>query len=130
MTSISKYEADFADNVIRAEGVKLLSKKTWMMKRKCHQFALKEKTQSDPSSVRLVAGRTVTQERLYGPATLLISRTIVYTCHLFQCIIPCACKICQKLHLKCRVPSSCSCSECLEHFQDHNNYHVCEVGRI
>ena len=94
------------------------------MKRKCHQFALKEKTQSDPSSVRLVAGRTVTQERLYGPATLLISRTIVYTCHLFQCIIPCACKICQKLHLKCRVPSSCSCSECLEHFQDHNNYHA------
>ena len=126
MTSISKYEADFADNVIRAEGVKLVSNKPWTVKRKCHQFALKENTPGDSSSsaVQLIAGKTVTQERLYGPATLLDSRTIVYTCHLFKCIIPCACKICQKLPFKCRVPSSCCCSECLEHFKDHNNYHA------
>jgi hypothetical protein len=45
MTSISMYEADFADNLIRAEGVKLLSKKPWTVKRKCHQFALKKNHQ-------------------------------------------------------------------------------------
>ena len=62
MTSISKYEADFADNVIRAEGVKLVSNKPWTVKRKCHQFALKENTPCDSSSsaVQLIAGKTVT----------------------------------------------------------------------
>ena len=66
MTSISKYEADFADNVIRAEGVKLLSKKPWTVKRKCHQFALKEKTPCDSSSsaVQLTVGKTVNQEAM------------------------------------------------------------------
>ena len=126
MTSISKFEGDYEDNVIRARGIKVkANNNNNRAKRKCHHFSLKDPFEYKPASVHLLAGKTIMQEWLFGPATLLETRTVIYPCTLFKCAVPCACKICRKQHLRCRVPSSqsCSCSDCVGHYQDHISFH-------
>ena len=124
MTSISKFEADFEQNVLKVcvnqhhEGI--------IKKVRCHQFSFEENPpHKDATSLKIVPGRVITSEWLYGAATMLETRTVVYPCVRFKCIVPCPCLLCRKVHPKCRVPASqgCSCEDCLKHFQDHTRFH-------
>jgi hypothetical protein len=123
MTSISKCEANYVENVVNvcvSQHYEGLSKKI-----RCHQFSFKENPQQGATSVEIVPGKAIESEWLYGAATMLETRTVVYPCVRFKCSVPCPCLLCQKVHPKCRVPVSqgCSCEDCLKHFHDHNLFH-------
>ena len=68
----------------------------------------------------------VKKEWLYGPATSLSSRKIIYPCTKFRCSIPCPCLICRKKHPTCRVPAShgCDCQNCRMQYLDHTTFHA------
>ena len=123
MTSISKFEADYEQNVVEVcvnqhhEG--------FLKKIRCHQFSFKENPQQGSTSLEVIPGKAISSEWLYGAATMLETRTVVYPCVRFKCAVPCPCLLCRKVHPKCRVPANqgCSCEDCLRHFQDHTQFH-------
>ena len=114
-------QGDFVKNIIRRKGVKVESWKvrSW----KCHKFSVKEGKDEllPPGTVELVLGRTFHDEWLYGPATTLESKRIIYPCIKYRCSVPCPCLLCRKHSRKCKVPAnqSCSCQDCLFHFRSH-----------
>ena len=122
-----RYEANFDNDVLFGRGVKV--KENREENSLCHKFTLRDNAGAKVSSIKILAGETVETEWLFGPATLLKTRTIIYPCSRNKCSIPCACKKCRKpaLSLKCQVLASqpCSCWECLDEFEDHKNFHGC-----
>ena len=65
----------------------------------------------DEYAVTLVAGEQVTDERLFGPASLR-DKTLVYPCEAFKCQIECPCKMCRLKLENC------------EDFDDHLTFHL------
>ena len=115
--------ADFCQNVIRSRIGRNIPKSA--VRSKCYKFELKSGESFSPDLVPLSLVRIVTVPSLYGPATDLETRRIMYPCSRFRCWIPCPCLICSKQHPTCRTPTSqgCSCEDCYKHFYNHIKYH-------
>ena len=115
-----KFEVDFDQDWIKGEGAGI---ERSAVCKNCFEFELKEKEGFDPSSVQLQRVKVIKKPWLYGPATCLQSRTIVYPCSRFMCSVPCPCLLCHKKHPSCR-DNSCGCQDCTAHFSDHENFHA------
>ena len=92
---------------------------------KCYKYVIKDIEEASPESVQLAPVHQHRQPWLFGPATKLSSRSVIYPCNRGQCEIPCVCLLCQKLHPRCRNGPSCGCKECKKYFENHSNYHAC-----
>ena len=93
--------------------------------KKCYEYVIKNTEESTPENVQLAPVRHSQQPWLYGPATVISSRSIVYPCIRGKCALPCPCRICKKQHPRCRAGQSCSCAECKMFYEDHTNFHGC-----
>ena len=93
----------------------------------CHKFSLSDKAAAQSSKVEVLPGKVCSEDWLFGPASLLASRSVIYPCSRFRCSIPCPCQDCQRLcsPSPCQAPvdSSCSCSDCGQRFKDHSHFH-------
>ena len=117
------FNIHFEDNVLVGQGYKFDREAN----DNCFDFVVKEnpndsllaKMQMEPVSY-------VKKEWLYGPATCLSSRRIIYPCTRFRCSLPCPCLICRKRHPTCRVPAShgCDCQNCRMQYLDHSSFHA------
>ena len=115
-----KYEADFEKNIIKCSGIKMTNDSD----EKCYQFS-REKSATMIAGVGLLKpGKLVKEKWLYGPATQLVTKSVIYPCSRFKCRIPCLCMQCE--HPGCHVPDSepCNCKECSNIFEDHTQYHA------
>ena len=93
--------------------------------RKCYSYVIKDRNKISPKCIQLVPVGYHQYSWLFGPATLLSSRSIVYPCSRGKCSLPCPCLLCDKKHPKCRAGPSCDCQDCRLHFEDHSNFHAC-----
>ena len=122
-----KFVADFAEDTLAG----MCTKSTRRSKEKllCHEFSLPFKAVAQSSKIKVFPGKVFSEDWLFGPASLLASRSVIYPCSRFRCSIPCPCQDCQKSYSPspCQAPapdkSSCSCSDCIERFEDHSNFH-------
>ena len=71
--------------------------------RKCYEYVIKDKEDVIPDMVQLAPVRHRQHPWLFGPATKLSSRSIIYPCNRGKCEVPCACLLCQKKYQKCRA---------------------------
>ena len=117
----SKFVVDFKQGLILEEDVNF----GFEFNSRCHKYSVKKEHHKSPTSIKLVPKKVLKKPWLYGPATCLESKSIIYPCETFACAIPCPCLICSKTHPSCRVPSAdgCSCPDCYKHFADHNDFH-------
>jgi hypothetical protein len=99
--------------------------KGYLDKYKCYDYVIKNMDKVTPDSIQLAPVRHRQYPWLFGPATMLSSRSIVYPCSRGKCELPCPCLICHKKHPKCRAGQSCGCQDCQLQFEDHSNYHAC-----
>ena len=86
-------ELDFCQNVV---GYACRTVETKEAQFKCYNFAIISDQPCDPKCVELEPVKLSTEPWLYGPATDLKTRTIIYPCSRFKCLIPCPCLICEK----------------------------------
>ena len=93
--------------------------------RKCYKYVIKDTADVNPDIVQLAPVRHHQHAWLFGPATKLSSRSIIYPCNRGKCEVPCMCLLCQKQYQKCRVGPSCGCQECKLYFENHSDYHWC-----
>ena len=92
----------------------------------CYDFTINDSGEMTPNDVPLCTVKQREEEWLFGPATRLATRSIIYPCSRGRCSLPCPCLLChRKQHPRCRVRSreSCVCQDCKEHFEDHVNFH-------
>ena len=94
-------------------------------RQKCYEYVIKDRNSATSENVQIVPIQYRKDQWLYGPATLLSSRQIIYPCSRFKCLVPCPCLICDKKHPRCRAGQSCDCDDCKSHFQNHTSYHSC-----
>jgi uncharacterized C2H2 Zn-finger protein len=92
---------------------------------KCYEYVIKDIEEANPESVQVAPVHHRRQPWLFGPATRLSSRSIVYPCNRGKCSVPCPCLLCRKKHPRCRAGQSCGCKECKLYFENHSNYHGC-----
>ena len=132
-TMANKFEVDFRGNWLKCQGVGIEASTGRVIPRadkvkKCHKFSIKLEGTSTftPTSVQLVAGKVMKIPWLYGPATRLDSKTIIYPCTRYRCSVPCPCLLCRGKYVSCSVPYTqpCSCADCTSHFQDHAYFHA------
>ena len=102
----------------------------------CHEFLsvsdVKVKENKTDTEFTLVAGPLVTcrisEGTMFGPASSILTKTVMYPCNYHRCKIPCACKICRCKetfcpnyeHKKLWGP----CSDCVRDFDDHSLFHL------
>ena len=91
---------------------------------KCYNFSIISEQPCDPKCVKLEPVKLITEPWLFGPATDLKTRTIIYPCSRFKCLIPCPCLICEKKNPSCLNRGKCSCEECKLYMLDHQNFHA------
>ena len=117
-----KYELQFDQDIIMGSAKKMGDIHE---ERKCYTFTLGERGENK-RKIRLLSENIVNIDWIHGPACLL-DRKLIYPCSRFRCSIPCPCKICHKVgqSLSCQVDSSesCACSNCVDQYQDHSEYH-------
>ena len=119
-----KYKADWAVDVLAGYGFKATT--NFDEKFLCHEFALTKSNVPESLTIELLTVNNVVSSRLFGPASSLESKTLIYPCNRYYCRIPCPCNICHNLmSSSCQVPESypCSCKVCSCQFQDHSNFH-------
>ena len=118
-----KFYLNFQDNVILGQGYKFKKEAN----QNCFDFIVKENpNDSHPTNVQMEPVTYIKKEWLYGPATCLASRRIIYPCSRFRCSLSCPCLICRRKHPTCRVPTSqgCDCQNCRMHYLDHSSFHA------
>ena len=93
--------------------------------RKCYKYVIKDTADVNPDIVQLAPVRHHQHAWLFGPATKLSTRSIIYPCNRGKCEVPCACLLCQKKYQKCRAGPSCGCQECKLYYENHSDYHGC-----
>ena len=93
---------------------------------KCYEFFTGDLEDKTAENIPIVALKRRYLPWLFGPATSLSTRSIIYHCTKNKCSLPCVCFICQKSPPTCRVPASeaCHCQDCQGHFEDHRLYHA------
>ena len=122
--SYHQVELDFEQNLVKTRSPNIESSTA---RKKCYQFSLKKEESPSAKSIHLQQEQIIAKTWLYGPATCLKSRTIIYPCRRYRCSIPCPCLLCaHKKHPTCRVSScqGCPCENCRQHFADHNSFHA------
>ena len=127
-----KFNADFKKSWITRRGPKLIlspfssARETFHPgTRKCYEFVFLNWKQRSPEEVTLAPVKQHHCGWLFGPASKLSTRTIVYPCSRGKCSLPCPCLICQKKSPVCRTGAKCDCEECTLYEDDHINYHGC-----
>ena len=93
--------------------------------RKCYEFEFLNWKERCPEKVQVAPIELKKNKWLFGPATKLSIRSIVYPCSREKCALPCPCLICHKKHPHCRAVNDCDCEECKLFNVDHDNYHGC-----
>ena len=86
---------------------------------------IKDEKNATLEHVQLVPVKQVKVQHLFGPATILSSRQIVYACSRGKCILPCPCLLCAKKDPRCRVGQDCGCADCRMQYKDHSSFHAC-----
>ena len=117
-------ELDFEQNLLKTRGHHIESTS---VKLKCFKFKLQNGVTAHSNSVHLMPEFIISKDWLYGPATDLATRSILYPCTRYRCSIPCPCLLCAlKRHPTCRTPSheACQCQDCQDHFTDHTQFHA------
>ena len=125
------FEVDFGGNWLKGRGVFIEASTGHAIPRadrqkKCHEFSIKlEGSTPKPTSVQLVAGKSIRIQWLYGPATRLDSKTVIYPCTRYRCSVPCPCLLCSGKYAMCSVSYTlpCNCADCTGHFRDHKTFH-------
>ena len=77
------YEANFHLNVLKASGNKLLTGTLNRLDKKrvkCHLFSKQNIGKQGSGTVEIFAGKIVDKQWLYGPATILETKTVIYPC--------------------------------------------------
>jgi hypothetical protein len=118
-----KVEIDFGLNLIKAKSYTV---ENGTFRKKCHKYTLVKKVNNLPDAIQLEPEKILKVPWLFGPATELATRKIIYPCSRFKCSIPCPCMLCAQKHPTCRVPSSkpCCCHDCKTQFDDHSTFHA------
>ena len=78
---------------------------------KIFEFDFIDKDQTSVDNILVEPTKSYQVPWLYGPATSLSSRTVIYPCNRYRCALPCPCKLCQKIDLRCHETN----------FSDHVN---------
>ena len=133
-----KFTLNFKQNMITRSGPHLVPEWGLGMRRrgkihpgtlKCYEYVIKDRDNATLEDVQLAPIKHVQVKCLFGPATVLSSRRIVYPCIRGGCHIPCPCLLCAKIHPRCRVAGqSCGCEDCVRHFKDHSYHAVLHGG--
>ena len=118
-----RYGIDFGRNVVTWRGARVQRRFHFKTDVQCHHFSLKGQIREGSSTVEVVPGKTVKEDWLFGPATSLKSRCVIYPCSRHRCALPCPCRICRKINPKCHHPEVCSCKDCMLNFDDHSRFH-------
>ena len=118
-----KVEIDFGLSLLKARGFTV---ENGNFGEKCHKYKLVKDVEKNPDAIQVEPVKIIRVPWLFGPATELVTRQIIYPCSRSKCSLPCPCMICAKKHPTCRVPSStgCSCLDCRTQFADHSRYHA------
>ena len=117
-----RYEMDFGKNEVTWRGARVERKFRNLTDIICHHFSLKNHVYEANSVVELVAGKIVKEEWLYGPATSLKTRSVIFPCSKHRCSLPCPCRLCRKIQPRCQL-ELCSGEECMLNFDDHSHFH-------
>ena len=127
-----KFSLHFKHSWITRRGPKLITLGIGKIKsskhpgtRKCYEYVIKNPEESTPDHVQLAPVCQSHIPWLYGPATVISTRSIVFPCARGKCSLPCPCRICRKAHPRCREGQSCSCAECKLFYEDHTKFHAC-----
>ena len=111
--------------------------KPWQRDVKCHEFFVKDVTfKGSPTKSRckaivsLVTGKYA-ESYLYGPASSLSDKSIIYPCQKFKCRLRCPCHRCSKGCNKCPDPdhenlAGGGCLECQDEYWEHFLFHLVE----
>ena len=91
---------------------------------KCYNFSIISDHPYDPKCVQLEPFKLINQPWLYGPATDMKMKPIIYPCERFRCLIPCPCLLCEKKNPSCSSQGKCSCDECKLFMHGHQNFHA------
>ena len=80
-----------------------------------------------PSTVTYIAGK-YPEGSLHGPASSIVSKSIIYPCEEFRCRLECPCHLCRKKAPHCLKAANCSsacgdCSDCRLDYIDHLLHH-------
>ena len=127
-----KFNVDFKKNWITRRGPKLIcgplssARETFHpVTKKCYEFVFLNWKERSPEEIKLAPVKQHHRGWLFGPASKLSTRAIVYSCSRGKCVLPCPCLICQKKPLVCKTGAKCDCEECMLYEDDHLNYHGC-----
>ena len=122
------YRVDFLKRRIRGKGFDIEKSI-----QKCHKFKYIESEDQEVLEIKSVPldslyvypGKTVTVPHIYGPASCIQTKSLIYPCTRFRCSVLCPCLVCQHHSFQCSDPSKedCECSECVKKFQDHDLFH-------
>ena len=93
--------------------------------RKCYEYVIKDNEDINADDVQIAPVLHHKKPWLFGPATKLSTRSIIYPCNRGACAVPCACLVCLKKFPRCRAGPSCGCQECKLFFENHSDYHGC-----
>lgn len=113
-----KYDVDFANDLLRGYGSNITNKDN--ERKLCHSFTIQHSEADESAAVKLLPGNIVEIESLFGPATNLATRAIIYPCSRYRCRIPCPCFVCQN------QPSSQDSTMTNKSnivFEDHSKFH-------
>ena len=120
-----KFSVNFCEKVINGKAAKL---DFCAINGKCHVFSVNDFAErKNFSEIELLPGKSVKKKWLYGPATCLASRSVMYPCTRYRSQVPCPCLLChKKKHPTCRVllaSKACNCEDCFIHYEDHDSFH-------
>jgi hypothetical protein len=94
LTMAHKYNVKFPKRYLSCQGPNVLGTQ---FTSKCFSFDLcSAGSGAITEPVDVVPRESVKHQWLYGPATDLASRRVIYPCALFKCSIPCPCLRCRK----------------------------------
>jgi uncharacterized C2H2 Zn-finger protein len=132
LTMSHKFNMDFKKSWITRRGPKLIlsacssaSDHFHPGTKKCYEFLFLNWKDRSPEKIQVTPVKLHHHKWLFGPATKLSTRSIVYPCSRGKCSLPCPCLICQKKLPVCKVGPECDCMECSLYKEDHKNYHGC-----
>ena len=102
----------------------------------CHEFLSVSDVQvhanKTDADFKLIAGPHVNCSRsegtMFGPASLIYDKTMLYPCNHHRCKIKCPCKICRCKETFCHNADHVkvcggACSDCLRDLDDHSIFH-------
>ena len=121
------FSLNFEKSIISALRVHGSRKRCKKAAHKCYEFFTKDLENKTGENVPIVPAKRRYLPWLFGPATSLITRSIIYPCTKCRCSLPCMCFICCKNPPTCSVTVSepCHCQDCQRHhFDDHRLYHA------